>query len=189
MTASPAWTYLPVDDLRIPVAGLTCLGTLERKAMSYEILSGVAGFGVDEFPEVTAARKAAAAKTAVATTTIKAPTTSPTISLANLFSKAAVAPKVSTTTLPAIKTTIPTLLPLVKVAPDVAPQNPGAVAPGPIDQPCPYGYVLGPGGCVDPLAYKAPTVAPEDNTTLYLAAGGLVVAIGAAAYFLTRKGK
>ena len=47
--ASPAWSYLPVDDLGLPVGSFTCLGSLERKHMTYELSGGGGGEGCFEF--------------------------------------------------------------------------------------------------------------------------------------------
>lgn len=167
--ASPAWTYLPVDDLSIPVAGLTCLGSLERTHMTYELtgsgFSGFQGFGVDEFAQTKndiaiAAAKAAAAKKA-STSTIGFKLGSPTIK---------------------------GLSPIKQVGPlqvvDALPVGPGMPDPST----CSPGYHRTIRGTCE-LPETAYAAAEEDNTTKYLLAGGLVVALGTAAFFLTRKGK
>lgn len=181
---SPAWTALPVDDLSIPVAGFTCLGLTERKAMSYELLSG---FGIDEFPDVTAARAAAAAAPKqTATTPIKAPATvsAPTTAKLSTSILSRLMPKVTTLPAPARVTSTSPLMPSLS---DMTMGTRDGATLNSTPGQCPEGYVMTASGCADPLAYVAP--APVDNTKTLLMAGGLVVAIGVSAFLLTRKGK
>jgi len=192
MSRSPAWSYLPVDDLSVPVAGLTCLGSLERKHMTYELtgsggFAGFRGFGVDEFAESKALNAASTAKTAAqkaALTSTFKPTTSLAIKgVANLFSGATAmkAPSTGLQTLIAPLPVTPKLMPLI---------GPIPVGPGmPDPAGCSPGYYRTIRGTCE---LPGPAFAPaeeEDNTKMYLIAGGLVVALGTAAFFMTRKGK
>lgn len=193
MSRSPAWSYLPVDDLSVPVAGLTCLGSLERKHMTYELtgsggFAGFRDFGVDEFAESKALIAASTAKTAAQKAAQKAALTStfkPTSSLAikgvaNLFSGATAmkAPAPALQTLIAPLPQPPKLLPLIGPIP----------VTGSGEATCSSGYERAPNGTCQP-AGTVYAAAEEDNTKMYLIAGGLVVALGTAAFFMTRKGK
>lgn len=176
--ASPAWTYLPVDDLSIPVAGLTCLGSLERTHMTYELtgsgFSGFRGFGVDEFAQTKndiaiAAAKAAAAKKA-STSTIGFKLGSPTIKGLSPIKQGVTAQPA-----PVLTGSMPTIVPGMPIT---------SGEPG-----CSPGYAVGPQGTCVPEAQAYAVLPEDDTTTKYLLAGGLVVALGTAAFFLTRKGK
>ncbi len=190
MSRSPAWSYLPVDDLSVPVAGLTCLGSLERKHMTYELtgsggFAGFRGFGVDEFAESKALIAASTAKTAAqkaALTSTFKPTSSLAIKgVANLFSGATAmkAPAPALQTLIAPLPQPPKLMPLIGPLP----------VTGGSEATCSPGYERAPNGTCQPIGSAYAPAEEEDNTKMYLIAGGLVVALGTAAFFMTRKGK
>lgn len=167
-----AWAFLPVDQMSLPVAGLE---QHERtRTMTYE-LAGFGAFG-DEFAQIRddIRRNAAASAPLIggavlrgATAVAKAPAT---------IQQAAV---IKADAAPAVYKDL--------AQPLVDPAVPAA----PADAPDPCTVLHGPTAYTDARTGECAGVhaPPMDDMTKYVIGGGLIVAVGIAAYFSTRKGK
>lgn len=178
------WASLPVDAVTIPVAGLEAsLSGYERDTtMSYELTGGLSGLG-NEFREFEAqmAAQAASRQQRMMPSAVAAAT-------GRVATPVAVTSRVPVSPTPVITRTLPVITrrtPLT-VIPSTGSGTPSPNAStAPCDPTNPESYVdARTGACISPGS----AVGSEGPSTA-LIVGGLVVAVGVAAYFMTRKGK
>jgi hypothetical protein len=185
------WASLPVDAVTIPVAGLEAsLSGYERDTtMSYELTGGLSGLG-NEFREFEAqmAAQAASRQQRMMPSAVTAAT-------GRVATPVAVTSRVPVTPTPALTNTLPlltnTLPVLTRRTPLTVIPSTGSGTPSPnaSTAPCdptnPESYVdARTGACISPGS-----TAGSEGPSTALVVGGLVVAVGVAAYLMTRKGK